>query len=171
MNRFSHSTTNEKQTKTSFEPGDRYPEQTIPDGKFRFALSHIETGNDFFIQLISKADELSTLTETLQNQALQSAEINLLTSKVDQACLAKSSDQCWYRAEILSIAFGKARVRFVDFGDCLNVEARNLRQIENKFCQFAPYAYRCTLKNVEGKKERRSKTSTIGLLFSFVRSQ
>ncbi len=83
----------------NFEAADRFIESEIPKETFKFVVSHVETANDFFIQLLSKGDELSTLSETLQNEYTQSPEINLSLLKINQPCLAKSSDLCWYRGK------------------------------------------------------------------------
>jgi len=88
---------NTRSTTTNFEAGDRFIENEIPKETFKFVVSHVETANDFFIQLLSKGDELSSLSDTLQNEYKQSPEINLNSFKINQACLAKSSDGCWYR--------------------------------------------------------------------------
>jgi hypothetical protein len=69
--------------------------------------------------------------------------------KINQPCLAKSSDDCWYRAIVLTIGVTKIKVRFIDFGDTIDVDTKTIRQLANKFCLTPPYAYHCTLKNVE----------------------
>jgi len=88
---------NTRSTSTNFEAGDRFIESEIPKENLKFVISHIETSNDFFIQLLSKGDELSSLSDTLQNEYKQSPEINLNSFKINQPCLAKSYDRCWYR--------------------------------------------------------------------------
>jgi len=83
-----------------FEPGEAFRESTSPKDSFKFVVSYIETANDFFIQLLSKGDELSSLNETLQTEYKKSPETNLSSFKQGQACLAKSSTYgCWYRGK------------------------------------------------------------------------
>jgi hypothetical protein len=142
---------NSKSTTKPFESGDVFIENEIPKESFQFVISHIETPNDFFIQSYSKADELSALTETLQIEYKDAPELNFNSIKPNQACLAKSSDDCWYRARVLSTHLTKTNVRFIDFGDRTDVAPKMIRQIANKFCLRPPYAYRCILNNVEGK--------------------
>lgn len=84
---------------SNFEAGDRFGESVIPKETFKFVVSHIETANDFFIQLLFKGDELTKLSETLQDEFKQSPEISLSLLKENQICLAKSSDGCWYRGK------------------------------------------------------------------------
>lgn len=141
---------NAKPVIKSFESGDHFVENVIPKEEFRFVLSHIETPNDFFIQIYSKADELTALSDKLQNEYVNAPELN--SSEINKACLAKSSDQCWYRAIILSTNFIQAKVRFIDFGDTLDVEKKSLKQIEKDISLIPPYAYRCSLENCEGKR-------------------
>ncbi|CAF4012309.1 unnamed protein product [Rotaria sp. Silwood2] len=133
----------------TFEAGDHFIENEIPQETFQFVISHIETSNDFFIQLYSKADELSTLTDTLQNEYTNAPELNLNSIEINQVCLAKSSDQCWYRAIILSNNITKINVRFIDFGDTIDIDKKSIRQLEKKFSLTPPYAYRCMLENIE----------------------
>ncbi|CAF1170367.1 unnamed protein product [Rotaria sordida] len=133
----------------SFEVGDHFVENEIPQDTFQFVISHIETSNDFFIQLYSKGNELSTLSDKLQEEYKNAPELNFNSIEINQACLAKSSDECWYRAIILSINLNKINVRFIDFGDTIDVDKKSIRQLEKKFSLKPPYAYRCMLENVE----------------------
>jgi len=43
------------------------------------------------------------------------------------------------------------KIRFIDFGDTQDVDAKNIRQIEKKHCSTPPYAYPCTFANAEGR--------------------
>jgi hypothetical protein len=90
---------NTRSTPVNFEAGDRFIENEIPKETFKFVVSQIETANQFYIQLLSKGDELTALSEVLQNEFKQSPEGNLNSFKVNQPCLAKSSDNCWYRGK------------------------------------------------------------------------
>ena len=137
---------------SNFEAGDNITENIIPKEAFEFVISHIETPNDFFIQLITKGDELTELSDTLQKEYKDAPELNINSIKMDQVCLAKSSDDCWYRAIVMSISLIKTKVRFIDFGDTFDVESKSIRQLAKKFCLKSPYAYRCMLKDVEGRK-------------------
>jgi hypothetical protein len=139
---------NIKPTPSLFEAGDNYTENEIPKGTFQFVISHIEKANDFFIQLTSKENELSELTDTLQKEYQDAPELTFNSIKPKQACLAKSSDGCWYRAIILSPGSIKIKIRFIDFGDTIDADAKTIRQLAKKFSSKPPYAYHCTLKNV-----------------------
>ncbi|UJR08582.1 hypothetical protein I4U23_012841 [Adineta vaga] len=134
----------------SFEAGDHFTEKEVPKDTFQFVLSHIETLTDFFIQLFSKCEELSQLTEQLQAEYKDAPELTFSSIKTNQVCLAKSSDLCWYRASVLSVNSAHIQVRFIDFGDTMNVDAQSIRQLASKFCLKPPYAYRCTIRNIEG---------------------
>lgn len=108
----------------------------------------MEHNNDFFIQLYSKEKELTTLTDDLQKEYKDAPEINLASMKINQACLGKSSDNCWYRAVLLSTDIRKTHVRFIDFGDTIELASGTIRQLAKKFSTQPPYAYRCMLKHV-----------------------
>ena len=83
----------------NFVAGDRFIENEIPKTAFEFVVSHIETANDFFIQLLSQGDELTKSSEILQTEYKQSPETNINAFKINQPCLAKNSDGCWYRGK------------------------------------------------------------------------
>ncbi|CAF4415082.1 unnamed protein product, partial [Rotaria sp. Silwood2] len=145
----SNSLSNTRTTNVNFEAGDHFIENEIPKEIFKYVISHIETANDFFIQILSKGDELSKLSEILQNQYEQAPATNLSTLKIGQACLAKSSDDCWYRAIVILTGLNKLKVRFIDFGDTTEVNSKTIRQLEKKHCLAAPYAYECKFANVQ----------------------
>ncbi|CAF1434332.1 unnamed protein product [Adineta ricciae] len=147
-----HSWSTMRSASANFEAGDCFTDAEVPQGTFKFVISHIESPNDFFIQLMSKADELSRLTGTLQTEFKQSPEASLSSFKVGQACLARSTDECWYRAIVLSTGVTSLKVRFIDFGDPSNVDSNSIRQLAKKYCTTTPYAYRCTFKNTQGVK-------------------
>ncbi|CAF4858871.1 unnamed protein product [Rotaria sp. Silwood1] len=136
-------------TNINFEAGDHFIENEIPKDIFKYVISHIETVNDFFIQILSKGDELSILSETLQNEYSQAPEVNLSSLKIGQACLAKSVDNCWYRAVVVLTDINKIKVRFIDFGDTTEVNSKTIRQLEKKHCLASPYAYQCKFENIQ----------------------
>ncbi|CAF1033127.1 unnamed protein product [Rotaria sordida] len=145
-----NNSSNIRQTNINFEAGDHFIENDIPkDNIFKFVISHIETANDFFIQLLSKGNELTKLSEILQNEYQQAPEANISSLKINQPCLAKSSDDCWYRATVLLTGLTKLKVRFIDFGDTTEVTSNTIRQLEKKHCLAAPYAYQCKFENVQ----------------------
>ena len=86
-------------TTTPFEAADRFVDIPLPNQEFTYVVSHIETANEFYIQLLSKGPELTALSERLQTEFKQSPEVNISSFRVDQACLAKFSDLCWYRGK------------------------------------------------------------------------
>ena len=88
------------QSKTAhFEAGDHFIETEVPKDAFKFVISHIETANDFFIQLLSKGDKLCALTDILQDEYKQSPQKDLNSTQINQPCLAKSPDGFWYRGK------------------------------------------------------------------------
>ncbi|CAF1120767.1 unnamed protein product [Adineta ricciae] len=133
----------------AFEAGNHFTEKEIPRDIFQFVLSDITTPSDFFIQLLSKTEDVSQLTNQLQAESNDAPLLPLSSIKPNQVCLAKSSDSCWYRATVLSVNLNKIQVRFVDFGDTMEVDPQSIRLLASKFCLKPPYAYNCTLQNAE----------------------
>ncbi|CAF3412446.1 unnamed protein product [Rotaria socialis] len=133
----------------NFEAGDKFIEHDMPKEVFTFVISHIETANDFFIQLLNKGDEILKLSETLQNEYGAAPEATLSSFKIGQACLAKSTDGCWYRATVLVPGSNALKIRFVDFGDTAEVNLKTIKPLAKKHCSAAPYAYQCTFENIQ----------------------
>ena len=80
----------------------------MPNNTFEFVISHIEKPDDFYIQLTASEAELCSYSHTLQTQYDKCPEMNLSSLELNQACLAKSSDECWYRGtSILENSFDK----------------------------------------------------------------
>lgn len=84
------------------------------DRKYDVTLSHAEHPGNFYVQLIENAKDLDNLMQGVDSFANSSDKL----SNIYQGCpcLAKFSDGCWYRAEVVDIAAGKITVVAVDFG-------------------------------------------------------
>lgn len=94
--------------------------------------------------------------------------MNISSFEVNQPCLAKFTDQCWYRgkgdiemiprkihefgisATVLTKGVTQLKVRFVDFGNTCEVDSKNIRQISKTQSVQPPYAYQCTFENAQG---------------------
>lgn len=98
-------------TVVNFEAGDRFVPNSLSQETFDFAISHIESANEFYIQLYSNGTELTNLTNTLQEDFKQAPGVDLRKLHAEQACLARSSDGCWYRGKPLGRALHLVIVR------------------------------------------------------------
>lgn len=83
---------------------------------FQVYISHIDTPNDFYVQLSSDALNIENVQAKLQTevddmQILENPAAGIL-------CAAPYSlDSVWYRAEILDADDDITTVRFIDFGN------------------------------------------------------
>lgn len=84
---------------------------------FPITVSHIESPNNFYVQLAHDLESIDAL------QAELLTNIDSLTDAdepvVGMLCAALyNENQEWYRAEVLGIDENKVNVRFVDYGNC-----------------------------------------------------
>lgn len=135
----------------SFDSALNLLEETFPQGQFEFVISHFEESNDFFIQNPSDTNDLTSLSDELQKEFRETFDLLEKMFREDLPCLAKSSDGCWYRGQILSVVDKNVKVRFVDFGDTAEVEKKTVRQLPKKFAMKPSYAHRCSIKDVQSE--------------------
>ncbi|CAF0731065.1 unnamed protein product, partial [Didymodactylos carnosus] len=136
-------------TTIRFEAGHCYDDFVLPTTEIKFVLSHVNTPTQFFIQLLTKADEISQLSDTLQREFKAAPVVNASSLKFGQVCLSKHTDECWYRASVLTVDGNKANVKYIDFGNCDDVDTKNIRQLSKKYTSPAPFAYPCLLKDTQ----------------------
>ena len=154
--------------KSTINTGDHVKENEIPNGIFEFVISHIETIDEFYIQLYSKNEEISNLNDQLQNEYENAPELTTYSIDNHQICLAQSSHKRWYRAIILSNTnSNKIKIRFIDYGDVIELDRKSIRQLKHEFCSAPPYAYCCMLKNIENKIQSQSSILFFFILFYF----
>ncbi|CAF1167599.1 unnamed protein product, partial [Didymodactylos carnosus] len=135
-----------------FEVGERFDDYILPTTEIKFVISHIDTPIQFFIQMLEKSEEISQLSDALQKEFKDAPLVNAMSLKAGQVCLSKHTDSCWYRALVLSINGNKARVRYIDFGNCNDVDTKSIRQLAKKRTSPAPFAYPCLLKDTQAEK-------------------
>jgi Tudor domain len=77
------------------------PDYDQPKDTFDFIISHIETLDHLFIQLLSQEKEIVNLNLSLQNQYRQLSGKRDTAWKTNQLCLTKSVDNYWYRGRMI----------------------------------------------------------------------
>ncbi|KAK3749426.1 hypothetical protein RRG08_003275 [Elysia crispata] len=95
-------------------------------------ISHVDPDGTFYIQLVAREEDLSDLSDKLE-EALASAETgDLSVAPVGAICCAMfTEDDAWYRAKVTATDAdkGQVTVRFVDYGNTDTVEADRLTSL------------------------------------------
>nr|KAG5696920.1 hypothetical protein BaRGS_015884 [Batillaria attramentaria] len=121
-----------------------------PSGSSDAIITHLEDDNGmFFVQLLSAETQLEQLSSKLQS-VFSSGGLPLSGPPTkDMVCCARFSvDGCWYRSKIESISGGKAKVRFVDYGNAEVVQVNGLKAVPADLLTVPVQAFPCRLKGL-----------------------
>ncbi|XP_076613051.1 tudor domain-containing 6 [Chaetodon auriga] len=123
-----------------------FKEHMFPIGSvLDVSVSHIESPNDFWCQLVQNAGHLKLLMHDIQAHYAGS-EFQPL---VETACVARHPDNgMWYRALVIhKHETPHVDVLFVDYGQTETVSVYDLRRICPEFLTLHGQAFRCSLIN------------------------
>ena len=113
-------------------------------GVYDVCLSHIEHPGRFYVQLIGNASKLDEIMQSIDEVAHNCD--GLVISNPGTLCLAKFSDNAWYRSEIMTAEDGKLTLGAVDFGFAESFQSKQLlRKIDPKFKELPAQSIICTL--------------------------
>ena len=121
----------------------------IPQAEVEVYVTSIYSFSRFYIQLASSVEHLAEFASELddQYQLGDEATMKLHEIKVGQICCARfSEDDSWYRAKVIDIANGTAKVTFIDYGNEDHSPVHDLRVLTPKFQSTPPFAVECSLK-------------------------
>nr|XP_046229723.1 tudor domain-containing 6 isoform X2 [Scatophagus argus] len=123
-----------------------FKELMFPIGSvFEVIVSHIESPNDFWCQLVQNAENLKFLMHNIQTH-YASSEFQPLE---EGACVARHPDNgIWYRALVIhKHEAPHVDVLFVDYGQKETVSLYDLRRISPEYLTLQGQAIRCSLLN------------------------
>ena len=109
--------------------------------------THVESLNCISIQLLEFQERFHEMSRKISEFCQES---KTLPEKFDGglSCLAKSEDEKWYRAEIVSVSNEYVDVRFVDYGNTETVLKQNTRAIMQDFASLPAMSVSCQLHDV-----------------------
>ncbi|XP_072393334.1 protein tudor-like isoform X2 [Diabrotica undecimpunctata] len=126
-----------------------YPEPVILMRGFSqpVKVSYVYSCNRFYVQLVKKEQELTTLMEELQSLCVDSSFMELSSIKPGIPCCAQySEDQMWYRSQVTEISENLVTVRYIDYGNEESVPIDQLKNIEGEILTvLKPQAIECCL--------------------------
>lgn len=87
--------------------------------RFRCYITHINSPQDFYVQLVDKSAEIDAMAAALTNADVLKHPLKPEEINKKLICVARYDDDgCYYRAKVLEkISDGSYRVRFIDYGN------------------------------------------------------
>ncbi|XP_068230002.1 RING finger protein 17-like [Palaemon carinicauda] len=152
-------------------PQDQYKEMTpmrsyyrpvLPFGKYdtEVLVSHVKSPNEFYLQLKSSSDCLTSLMKELQshyNSSFMTRNLDwqIFAPKIGMLCVAKyTGDEKWYRAVIVDLpGYRKVDVFYVDFGNKERLWYKQVKKIADRFTLLSMQAVPCGLLGIEPYSE------------------
>ncbi|XP_061660297.1 LOW QUALITY PROTEIN: RING finger protein 17 [Syngnathoides biaculeatus] len=121
-------------------------------------VTHINSPDDFYIQLQTDNMELSLLKAKLQEcyNGKNGEDLMVYCPVIGQACVACFDDNTWYRVEVMGHPRSRnVAVRSIDYGHKTVLSASDLRKMKDEFFSLPTLAIQCCLSDViplAGKK-------------------
>lgn len=132
------------QTKNTVKLWESYSSVVMQvDGIYDVCLSHVDHPGQFYIQLLANAGSLDKLMQAIDEVAHNYDRLSNLYQ--GYPCLAKFSDDSWYRGEVIKSEAGKTTVAAVDFGFMEVLPPSQLRNTDPNFKQQPAHAVKCTI--------------------------
>lgn len=122
-------------------------DDSVPTSKYELSdevlISHINSANDFYIQLESQSDRLNEISQVLENI---DENLTIYENPIEgEICIATfPDDNIKYRAKILTIGTDGCLVLFIDYGNTSTVTT--LHEIPANL-QLEPLAINCAMFN------------------------
>ena len=127
---------------------NRFASVKVPDGIFTVFVSHVDSPNSFYCQVV--ADDflevhnyLPRLTQLFSSQSNR----RRYEPAVGDVCAALfSEDNQWYRAKVVKIQNATmCQVFYVDFGNTANISMKNLQPLPQEFHALPFQAFKASL--------------------------
>ena len=107
-------------------------------------VSHINSLNDFYVQLVENSGKLDVLMETLDQHCASGSKVTSVVK--GQACAAQfSEDSGWYRASVIDIHGTSIKVHYVDYGNAEERTINNIQALPPDLLKDPPYAMQCSV--------------------------
>nr|CAD7444485.1 unnamed protein product [Timema bartmani] len=101
----------------------------------------------------------NTLSAQINMFCLRSGS-KMYVPREKEVCLAKFSDDMWYRALCMTATINSTVVLFIDTGNMMRVPYTHVRCLPAEFAQVPALALMCTLKGVDQSLENKTKLTS-----------
>ncbi|XP_074643884.1 protein tudor-like [Tubulanus polymorphus] len=135
-----------------------YPAQIIESGRQQGYISHVESLDEFYVQLATQEHDLDNVTTNMESLCAHGGGNHLKVFDVGTPCCAEfSEDEAWYRAVITDYVDNeKVNVRFVDHGNSEVKLKAGLKELHPAVSSYPPFAIQCTI-GIKGNEKSKSK--------------
>lgn len=118
-------------------------------------VSYVYSCNRFYVQLVSKENELLKLMLDLQASCQNNEPMDPSNIKVGLPCCALfESDQQWYRSQVVEVLGDSIKVRYIDYGNEEVVPCSQLKIIDGEqLTVLRPQAIECCLNGYQNMEE------------------
>ncbi|XP_050402777.1 tudor domain-containing 6 [Patella vulgata] len=125
-----------------------YPNK--PANEMKAFITHIDSDGVFYVQLSNMEQEIINLAKLMQREGKTAAQFSSKTTlEKGLVCCAKFKvDQNWYRGTVEAAEETKVTVRFVDYGNCDEVQSKDLRKCTLPMMKDPIQAFPCKMKNL-----------------------
>ncbi|XP_021703870.1 maternal protein tudor [Aedes aegypti] len=125
-------------------------------------IRFIESCRQFYIQLLESVERFDKLMDQLAECCRKSSTFNALN--VGDCCAACLSDVECYRAEVVSVASSKVKVRLVDYGNTITLEKNQIKRLPPKFVDEQPQVVECCLEGFQEISDDNLSTAQLEML-------
>ncbi|XP_034530680.1 tudor domain-containing protein 6 [Notolabrus celidotus] len=127
----------------------REPEVSRIKAEMVYASCIVEPS--YFWCQYANTEELNKVSQLAQEAGLKQHDLEFADSlSPGSPCLALfSSDEQWYRAQVICKEADSFRVRFIDYGNESNADFKNVRPLPQTLLDAAPQAFLCSLDGFE----------------------
>lgn len=119
-----------------------------PSGtQFKCFATFVKSPSRIYLQKDGCEGSLESMTANLQEVMGNCS--SLVNPRSGQICgTVYSEDKAWYRGVIEEVNAGKAKIRFIDYGNSEEAEISSLKVLPSELALLPPFAYPCSLHGV-----------------------
>lgn len=118
-----------------------------PGTQFKCFATYVKSPSRIYLQKDGCEGSLESMTANLQEVMGNCS--SLVNPRSGQICgTMYSEDKAWYRGVIEEVNAGKAKIRFIDYGNSEEAEISSLKVLPSELALLPPFAYPCSLHGV-----------------------
>lgn len=118
-----------------------------PGTQFKCFATYVKSPSKIYLQKDGCEGSLESMTANLQEVMGNCS--SLVNPRSGQICgTVYSEDKAWYRGVIEEVNAGKAKIRFIDYGNSEEAEISSLKVLPSELALLPPFAYPCSLHGV-----------------------
>lgn len=133
-----------------------------PGTQFKCFATYVKSPSRIYLQKDGCEGSLESMTANLQEVMGNCS--SLVNPRSGQICgTVYSEDKAWYRGVIEEVNAGKAKIRFIDYGNSEEAEISSLKVLPSELALLPPFAYPCSLHGVSPLEGEWSSEVTLQL--------